>query len=529
MRNRGELRCALIAVPYGAGQQYVPPLGLMCVGAYARASIGSSVRVEVYDFAGAPADDPSPLDAVLASGVDVLGFSVHSTNLGIVTDWARVCQTKSPDVLLVAGGPHVTLAWEAFTQRWGWLFDYTIAGEGERPFLAVLQACLQNRGSIAEDTPGIGYLDSCQRAVLNLPLAPLDPTYWPNPFDCALRADNAELVFTDTFLDRNRRAVALVTSRGCPYGCGFCTITAGMRTWRGAAATTIIEWLVGEHRIRPFEHIYFLDANFFIQRERAIRIAQLIEEALPGTTWSASAAVSDLLRLAEDLPVLKRHGLRLIEVGIESGSDRQLQYIGKQATVKDNLRAVNLLRDNGIRIGLDFIMFYPDQTLEDLRQNLNFLRRAHLTQLEDFEHYVSSLKLYPGTPLREAYSVHSGQKFDADEVPAPETLFTDPAVANIYELFVKRFAPRFLPRINNLLQKMKRAAVALSASDEKAAQRLRIETATLRHVPYKVLWYLLGNSRPGTLAEAIPWLDSFDDFENQIQRTFVHYFEEEKP
>jgi hypothetical protein len=317
--------------------------------------------------------------------------------------------------------------------------------------------------------------------------------------------DGPPLVFTDRRDGRVRRAVALVSSRSCPQKCSFCAIIAMPGSWRAAPTDALVEWLAAEHRRSGFEHVYFMDANFFVSADRVRELIGALSDRLPGLTWSTSSTVGFLLGMSEDLPWLVEHGLRAVEMGIESGSPEQLRFLNKRVSISRNRQAVELVQRHRLELGLDYIMFYPDQTVPRLKENLTFLQDARLLDEEYFDHYTNALELYPGTPVREEFERRAGQPFDPDELPDPGSLFADPQVRRIYQAFVEDFVPRHLPAIRSRINELRRFAASPDA-DRTDRQLARLQIFLLRHVPYKVLWQLCEDSSATTAAQALPWL-----------------------
>lgn len=190
-----------------------------------------------------------------------------------------------------------------------------------------------------------------------------------------------------------------------------------------------------------------MDANFFVRPQRVRDFSDGLKQRFNDVTWSTSSTVNYIIRMEDDIPKLAEQGLRLVEMGIESGSQTQLDFLNKSATVAQNLKAVRILQKSNIAIGLDFIMFYPDQTVNEIRENLTFILKARLTQQEVFDHYLNLLILYPGTPLRSKKEKELNIEFDHDELPDSEALIKNEIVANIYRLFIHDFVKNHLGRI----------------------------------------------------------------------------------
>lgn len=504
------MRVILVSPPYGEGPQLVMPLGMMNIATYVGDQFGDQVEVEVRDFSSREPHELDLLDTVDWSDVGVVGFSVYSSHLQAVRLWAEHLHTKLPDAMLVAGGPHPTLAWEDFVVTHGEVFDAVVVGEGERPFTRLVE--MQLRGEDVRDPtiPGVAVLRDGSPHLTPVGET-VDPASWPNLLNATMISEGADpLTFSDPITGQSRSAVALTTSRSCPMRCYFCSIIAMPDKYRSATPEQVTGWLVEEQARNPFEHAYLMDADFFTTRQRVMAFAETMHAALPHMTWSTSATVGHLLRLQDDLPRLYECGLRLVEMGIEAGSNEQLEFLGKKnfgkpATWQQSLRAVRALQRNGIGIGVDYIMFYPHQTLTQLAENLVFLRRAALLDEEVDDHYWNELVLYPGTALRDFYEQLNGTPFGLDQLPDTDGLYVDAAVRRIKHLFLGDYRRGPHQRVIELREQLKSAALA--ASDATRAAELRLTELHLRHVPYQVLETLI-LSRGDTLTERVPWLES---------------------
>lgn len=504
--DAAPLRVALVASPLGGPPSQVHPIGAMTVASYLQTQLGGQVEAKVLNFGSSPASRARARACLAELAPAVVGFPIYSSHVHEVIAWARELRTLLPQAIFVAGGPHVTLSWPGFVQRWGSVFDYSVCGDGEAPMLAIVRAALAGDCSAARDHPGIGWLAGPDDVRVTPAAAPLPVPEWTDPFRCEVLHDGQPLVFTDRRDGRVRRAVALVSSRSCPQKCSFCAIIAMPGSWRAAATSTLVEWLAGEHERSRFEHVYFMDANFFVSADRVRELIAALSDRLPGVTWSTSSTVGFLLAMGEDLPWLVERGLRAVEIGIESGSPDQLRFLNKRVSIERNRQAVELVQRNRLELGLDFIMFYPDQTVARLKENLAFLQQARLLDEEYFDHYTNALELYPGTPLREEFERRAGAPFDPDELPDPDGLFADPQVRRIYRAFVLGFVPEHLPAIRSRINELRRFAADRADADPAARQLARLQIFLLRHVPYKVLWNLCDDESATTAEQALPWL-----------------------
>jgi len=176
--------------------------------------------------------------------------------------------------------------------------------------------------------------------------------------------------------------VNILGSRGCYGGCTFCYINpfydAKGTKWRPRSPENImaeIDGIIETHGKRSF---YFTDPNFFGPgkkgQARALEIASLLKER--AITFGIEGRVNDIHD--ETIGPLVEAGLRHILIGIESGRDDSLRRMNKMTTVAENERALEVLRRHGIEPNVGFIMFEPDSTVSDIRENFEFLKRNEL-------------------------------------------------------------------------------------------------------------------------------------------------------
>jgi len=86
--------------------------------------------------------------------------------------------------------------------------------------------------------------------------------------------------------------------------------------WRACTANQLLSWLLEEYKGNKFEHVYLMDANFFVKPARVRDFAKGLSELLPGVTWSTSSTINYIIQMKDDFPLLIKQGLRLVEVGI---------------------------------------------------------------------------------------------------------------------------------------------------------------------------------------------------------------------
>lgn len=508
-------RIALVSPPYGDGStDSMRPLGLMAIYSYIGREFGDQIEVVLHDYSDCDADDVEQMRRDGLDGCDLVGFCAYSTNFPVVRKWALALRDIAPKATSVVGGPHATAMPEYLVWKHRDAFDFVIRGEGERPLAALIRAKLdgtrlpRTAGLLYKDPLGVvsvGTTDPVKDLnTVPIPLAPVQSPY------------EHKLICYDAIEDRERQAVAFTTSRGCPFSCTFCSIRASDSKWRAVGPERLSDWISAAVKDDPeIEHVNFMDADFLINVKRVVAIGEMFQTTHPNLTWSFSARVDDLKRLGDSaLEKLVTQGLRAVEVGFESGSQEMLDLMGKRVTVQDNYDAIAMLQRLRLDILIDFILFVPDETPEQLQESLDFIRSAGLTEYMPHGHLFTSLIQYPATPLRKRYEEVFDTKFSMDELPLPDDLFTHEGTLRIYRYFVKEFGAKGAAKVSSMVGEID--AFVASCPDRELAQRLRIEAVSLRHLPFQILESLIRAHHTGelyegdSLVDVLPWLNNFE-------------------
>jgi len=189
----------------------------------------------------------------------------------------------------------------------------------------------------------------------------------------------------------------MFTSRGCPYRCSFCSSSRfwdKLRLFSAEYVVDEIELLVSTYRVKL---ISFFDDLFVANRNRLKSIIRILEErCLLGKvkfTCSCRANVVD----KELASLLFKMGVVSVGLGLESGDEETLQYLkGNTIYVKDNINAINSLKDAGIAVNGSFIIGSPKETGLQIMRTYNFIKNS---RLDLFDIYI--LTPYPSTPIWE--------------------------------------------------------------------------------------------------------------------------------
>ncbi|AZR73351.1 hypothetical protein BBF96_08125 [Anoxybacter fermentans] len=202
----------------------------------------------------------------------------------------------------------------------------------------------------------------------------------------------------------------IVTSRGCPFNCSYCTIhgftkLAKQPRWKAKSPERVVYEIERYNKEYGKKYFLFADDNFFGScpkgEKRALEIADLLMQKNLDIYFSIEARVTDI-----KMPIiraLKGAGLYNVRLGVETGVQRMLDTWNKRTTVEQNLKAIKMLTDMGIKTHVNFILFDPWTTLEEMYENLRFIKEEKIYTLTDTSHllYSNHLGIIGGTKLAE--------------------------------------------------------------------------------------------------------------------------------
>ena len=333
------------------------------------------------------------LEHLLPTSARIVGLSVLQAQAEGAAGIVKGLRASGFDGLIVLGGQFPTFCYDRLLPDFPDI-DAIVRGEGEIPFRRLVTNHLA--GNSWHDVPGVCFLRDGE--IVCNPTPPLIEDLDGLPFPAR-----------DT-LPAVREIGAMVsvsTSRGCPSNCTFCSTPNFYRlskgkVWRPRSPESVLEevkLLLTDHDVRQF---IFVDDNFIgpgdLGKQRARRIAELMIEADLNVEFFLSCRVTDV---EEDLfALLKRAGLTTVGLGVEAGTQRQLDTYNKGATVEDNKRAIATLRKLGLYPGIGFIMADPYLTAEELLENMRFLSDVGV-KLSELTFPLGELWLFDGTAIIE--------------------------------------------------------------------------------------------------------------------------------
>jgi radical SAM superfamily enzyme YgiQ (UPF0313 family) len=186
--------------------------------------------------------------------------------------------------------------------------------------------------------------------------------------------------------------IPVMTSRGCPFDCNFCTVTKIFgRKFRMQTPGRVVSEIKNAFRFFRSRTIFFYDDNFTANRTRVEELCRLFDQEQLNIGWVTQVR-SDIAREPELLRRMAQTGCRFFFIGFESISDETLKAMHKSQTREDIEKAISVIRANGINIHGMFIFGDDNDTPATIRATVDFAVRQHIDTVQ-----FMILTPFPGT------------------------------------------------------------------------------------------------------------------------------------
>lgn len=305
---------------------------------------------------------------------DVVGLSCTFTSQAEALHMvAREVKETNLKTLVIVGGAHPSSAPKECLQDKN--IDLVICGEGEIPFIKLLERKFKGDFS---GIKGLYYRKGSElrfsgkgEYIKNLDEIPY-PAYHKLDMEKYLEVSSKGLAQRGMF----SKTFSIITSRGCPYQCVFCSIhnISGSK-WRSRSPSNVLGEM--DILINKFgaKHILFEDDNLTMDTKRAEDMFDKIAQQYPGISWSAPNGIrADRMtkKLAKNM---KKSGCTSVSLGIESGDQKFLNdTVKKKLDLEKVIETVEILRKAGITIIGFFILGIPGETDNSIKTSINFAK-----------------------------------------------------------------------------------------------------------------------------------------------------------
>lgn len=312
----------------------------------------------------------------------VLGISQFTHNRFESLKLATLAKKLNPATFVVFGGPHATHQFREIIDRHKCV-DAVVMGEGEESFCELV-ATLNSQTPCLAKVKGIAFRSA--NGIISTPARPPIADLDSVPFP-ATHMDDALGV------DLHRQLEFIITSRGCPAACLFCSSPLFWgKSLRMRSPRNIVDEI---NFIRNrYGLIYFSirDDTFTADKGRVMEFCRLLCQEKIFILWNCQSRVTAVDE--ELLLAMKRAGCECIQFGVESGSPRILKALGKGINTDQVKESAALVRKAGMNLSIYLITGVQSEAEVDIDATVKLVEaiRAHDGQ-------VSPLAYYPGTEI----------------------------------------------------------------------------------------------------------------------------------
>jgi len=468
--NNGLTRVLLINPPIETQMEGViiasvcEPLGLLYIASVLEQH---GVEVEVIDGVAEGLRHEDLQCRMIESGPDVVGIGCMMTEtFSDAMETANTAKSAVPEAKVVIGGHYASFVADKIIETFPDV-DYVVVGEGEYTFFDLVRS-IENKHDAGE-IKGIAFRHDGKAVFTGArkPIQNLDIIPFPAKHLVANACYGNLSLGGSSYYISLKNFSGMITSRGCPFRCIFCSCTAfSGNTVRYRSPENVvseIEHLVNDDGI---EQIFIADDNFLMFPRRVMEICRLIKERKIDVDWLCEGRVDTASEKMYNS--MADAGCRIIFFGIESGSQRVLDYYRKKTTVEKGEQAIAMAQRAGIDVIGSMMVGAPVETEEDFQKTLDFIDRTDMDAIN-----MNTLKVLPGTELWRQFEAsgaikpedwnkyfeisnicdaHSKEKLDEWVKMANHRFFGRPKYL-VKELWrtIKRRRDMIIPMLKNLL------------------------------------------------------------------------------
>ena len=392
LRSKASLdHICLIIPPSGflLDERVFMTLGILKVAAMLEQG---GIMVEVLDLSGIDNYEDVVRRHVARTAVGCFGLTATTPQMPAATRIQRLIRIAKPSARIILGGPHATLVHAAARyerkrrlsgrgqhafQQLGDMFDVLVVGDGE---LAVFHA-------LSADPPKVLNGDD-----------PASDLFLNNQQLAAFPFPARHLVDVDSYhysID-GVRALSMIAQLGCPFGCGFCggRKSPVFRRARTRSAHHIVQEMVHLYQTYGITGFMLYDDELNVNPDITdlMRLISSTQQRL-GVEFRLRGFVKAELFTDEQAAAMVQAGFRWILVGFESGHDRILSNINKQASLDDNARCMEIAARHHLKVKALMSVGHPGESPESVHATRDWLLAV---QPADFD--VTVITTYPGTP-----------------------------------------------------------------------------------------------------------------------------------
>ena len=396
----------LLVKPHNIGDHIQPPLGL----GYLATAIRQRHEVRILDCIKEKVLPDRLIEIIKNDKPAVVGIQCYTFDLNNIGRMLKGIKGVSAGIITVLGGPHPSAVPVETMERFGMDLDFAFVGEAEKGFSKLLDRLDGNKDIKLEGVEGLVWRHDRQIRV-NAPYFENDLDKCGFPAWDLIKPQEYPPAQHGAFFKKFPIAPMFIT-RGCPFPCSFCAgkLVTGEKIRRHSIGYVLKEILTlyNKYGIREF---HIIDDNFTMDRDFSKKLLREIIKLNLDISWATPNGIRMETLDDELLELMKKSGLYLISLGIESGSDRMLKAMGKHITTKKIIEYVDRIHAHRIPLAGFFILGYIDETEEEMKATIDFSLKLGLLRANYFNFLP-----FPGTSsYKEILEKEGLKKIDFDK------------------------------------------------------------------------------------------------------------------
>lgn len=366
------------------------PLGLAYIASYL---ISKDINVKTIDL---EVEDISKdiCKLIKKESPSIVGISCNTHTRYKAFEIVDKIKNEFPNLHITMGGPHVSFTAENVLRNTK--ADSVVRGEGEYTIYELFEAIEKNNGF--ENIKGISYKNQKCKIIHNESREPIkDLDLLPFPDRNSFNISKYELIFPG----KNKKELSghLITSRGCPFNCIFCSASAfsNKRARYRSPSNVVdeIEYLVDE---LSYKNIYIYDDHFTVSSKRVVEICDEIRKRNLDANFFCYSRIDSVTK--EKFKKMAEAGFNVVSFGIESGSQKILDYLRKGIKIEQIIKAVRICKDVNITVKATFIVGSPGERILDFKKTCKLINKLYTIQPKFLPTIgFNGIFIYPGTEI----------------------------------------------------------------------------------------------------------------------------------
>lgn len=363
---------------------FAEPLGLLYI---AKVLKENGFIVSILDQGPMNYSFSQVLDWIKEKNPDVLGVSVLTRSFLSGIKIVKLAKSWNPDLISILGNYH-TICAERIMNKYEFI-DFCVLGEGEYTMLEILKRIQKNKLNFS-NINGIYYRNN--GIIKFTKPRDLEDNLDNFPFPDRTLLNTSQYTMTIGGLNISEgKSGTIILSRGCPFKCRFCSVN--QKRWRYRSVENILQEL-NILEAQKYREIMVMDDNFTLNPNWVTQICKNIIREKIDLIFHCEGRIEGTLEMYK---YMNRANFKSIFFGLESASQKVLDYYNKKITPDKSKLAIKKARKGGIDILMgSFVLGAPIENLDDIKKTMHFALNLDI----DYAMF-HILEVFPGIELWE--------------------------------------------------------------------------------------------------------------------------------